>query len=192
MDISRTELKGKRVRRKEVILLVALTVVAVAVMFVLHLKPALPTVDAAVWTDTVKRGPLLRQVRGPGTLLPRQDGVRLIPADTDATVLRIRVLPGAHVERDSVIMDLVDPALEQQVLDAKLALTSAKADYANTRARLESEMMAQRAGAATVSDDQKQAQLQAQTDEQLFKLGVISGLSYSASKGKAQELRERD
>ncbi|HLI75399.1 MAG TPA: HlyD family efflux transporter periplasmic adaptor subunit [Acidobacteriaceae bacterium] len=174
------------------LLLVALTVVAVAVMSVLHLKPALPTVDAAVWTDTVKRGSLLRQVRGPGTLVPREDRVRLIPADTDATVLRIRVLPGAHVEPDSVIMDLVDPALEQQVLDAKLALTSAKADYANTRARLESEMMAQRAGAATVSDDQKQAQLQAQTDEQLFKLGVISGLSYSASKGKAQELRERD
>ena len=192
MDISRPDLKRKRVRRKVVLLLVALTVVAVAVMSVLHLKPALPTVDAAVWTDTVKRGSLLRQVRGPGTLVPREDRVRLIPADTDATVLRIRVLPGAHVEPDSVIMDLVDPALEQQVLDAKLALTSAKADYANTRARLESEMMAQRAGAATVSDDQKQAQLQAQTDEQLFKLGVISGLSYSASKGKAQELRERD
>ena len=192
MDISRPDLKRKRLRRNVLLTCLLLTIAAVAGALVLRLKPALPTVDAAVWTDTVKRGPLVRQVRGPGTLVPREDRVRLIPADTDATVLRIRVLPGAHVEPDSVIMDLVDPALEQQVLDAKLALTSAKADYANTRARLQSEMMSQRAGAATVSDDQKQAQLQAQTDEQLYKLGVISGLTYSASKGKAQELRERD
>ena len=192
MDISRPDLKRKRLRRNVLLTCLLLTIAAVAGVLVLRLKPALPTVDAAVWTDTVKRGPLVRQVRGPGTLVPREDRVRLIPADTDATVLRIRVLPGAHVEPDSVIMDLVDPALEQQVLDARLALTSAKADYANTRARLQSEMMSQRAGAATVSDDQKQAQLQAQTDEQLYKLGVISGLTYSASKGKAQELRERD
>ena len=192
MDISRPDLKRKRLRRNVLLALLALTVVAVAGALAMRLKPALPTVDAAVWTDTVKRGPLVRQVRGPGTLVPREDRVRLIPADTDATVLRIRVLPGAHVEPDSVIMDLVDPALEQQVLDAQLALKSAQADFANVRARLQSEMMSQKAGAATVSDDQKQAELQAQTDEQLYKLGVISGLTYSASKGKAQELKERD
>ena len=192
MDISRPDLKRKRLRRTVLLAVLAAAITAVAGAFVLRLKPALPTVDAAVWTDTVKRGPLVRQVRGPGTLVPREDRVRLIPADTDATVLRFRVLPGAHVEPDSVIMDLVDPALEQQVLDAQLALKSAQADYANTRARLQSEMMTQKAGAATVSDDQKQAQLQAQTDEQLYKLGVISGLTYSASKGKAEELKERD
>lgn len=192
MDISRPDLKRKRLRRNVLLVGLALTLVAVAGAFVVRLKPALPTVDAAVWTDTVKRGLLVRQVRGPGTLVPREDRVRLIPADTDATVLRIRVLPGAHVEPESVVMDLVDPALEQQVLDAQLALRSAQADYANVRARLQSDMMSQRAGAATVSDDQKQAQLQAQTDEQLYKLGVISGLTYSASKGKAEELKERD
>lgn len=192
MDISRPDLKRKRLRRTVLLAALAVATTAVAGAFVLRLKPALPTVDAAVWTDTVKRGPLVRQVRGPGTLVPREDRVRLIPADTDATVLRIRVLPGAHVEPDSIVMDLVDPALEQQVLDAQLALKAAQADYANTRARLRSEMMTQEAGAATVSDDQKQAQLQAQTDEQLYKLGVISGLTYSASKGKAEELKERD
>lgn len=192
MDIARPDLKRKRLRRNLGVGALLLLVSGAAALFVLRLKPALPTVDAAVWTDTVKRGPLVRQVRGPGTLVPREDRVRLIPADTDATVVRIRILPGTHVEPDSVIMNLVDPALEQQVLDAKLALQSAQADYANARAKLQSDMMAQRAGAATVSDDQKQAQLQAQTDEQLYKLGVISGLSYSASKGKAQELKERD
>ena len=192
MDIARPDLKRQRMRRTVLWSAVLLLLLGTAGAFVLRLKPALPTVDAAVWTDTVKRGPMVRQVRGPGTLEPREDRVRLIPAETDATVLRIRVLPGAHVEPDTVLMDLVDPALEQQVLDAQLQLQSAKADFANTRAKLDSDMMSQRAGAATVSDDQRQAQLQAQTDGELYKLGVISGLSYSASKGKAEELKERD
>ena len=145
-----------------------------------------------MWTDTVKQGPLVRQVRGPGTLVPREDRVRLIPAETDATVVRLRVLPGAHVEPDTVLMDLVDPALQQQVLDAQLQLQSARADFANTRAKLDSDMMSQRAGVATVRADGDQAQLQAQTDKSLYDLGVISGLSYSASKGKAEELRQRN
>lgn len=192
MDISRPDLKRRRTRRMVLTFAAVLLVAAGAGAFVMRLKPALPTVDAAVWTDTVKRGPLVRQVRGPGTLVPREDRVRLIPADTDATVLRIRVLPGAHVEPDTVLMDLVDPALEQQVLDARLQLQSAKADYANTRAKLDSDMMSQRAGAATVSDDQQQAQMQAKTDSELYKLGVISGLTYNASKGKAEELNQRN
>lgn len=164
----------------------------IAVFFILHLKPAIPTVDSAVWTDTVKSGPLLIQVRGPGELVPREDGIRLIPAETDATVIHIRVLPGAHVEPNTVLMDLVDPELQQQLLDAELQVKSAKADYKNTQARLESDLMTQRAGAATVGADQKQAQLQAQTDKSLYNLGVISGLTYSASKGKADELDQRN
>ena len=192
MDISRPDLKRKRTRRTVLVGLLLAVGLGVASAFVLRLKPALPTVDAAVWTDTVKRGPLVRQVRGPGTLVPREDRVRLIPAETDATVLRIRVLPGAHVEPDTIVMDLVDPALEQQLLDAQLQLKAAQADYTNTRARLQSEMMTQRAGAATVGADHKQAQLQAQTDGKLYELGAISGLTYSASKGKADELQERN
>ncbi len=192
MDISRPDLKRKRARRNVLWAVVAVAVLAAVGFFVMRLKPALPTVDAAVWTDTVKRGPLVRQVRGPGTLVPREDRVRLIPSQTDATVARIRVLPGTHVEPDTVIMDLVDPSLEQQVLDAQLQLKSAQADLANTRARVQSEMMTQRSGAVTVTDDERQAQLQAQTDKSLYDLGVISGLTYSASKGKADELRERN
>lgn len=191
MDVSRPDLKRKRLRRNLLWSVALVLVLAGVGIFVLRLKPALPTVDAAVWTDTVKRGNLVRQVRGPGTLVPREDRVRLIPAETDATVLRIRVLPGAHVEPDTVIMDLVDPSLEQEVLDAQLELKAAQADDANTRAKLDSDMMAQRAGAATVSDDEQQAQLQSQTDAQLYKLGVISGLTYSASKGKAEEMKQR-
>ncbi len=174
---------------------ISLAVVALlglAAFFLLRLKPALPTVDAAVWTDVVKRGELLRQVRGPGTLVPREDRLRLIPAETEATVVRLRVLPGAHVEPDTVLMDLVDPALQQELLDAQLQLKAAGADLQNTRAHLQSDLMTQRAGAATVGADQHQAQLQAQTDKSLYELGVISGLTYSASKGKADELAQRD
>ena len=102
------------------------------------------------------------------------------------------MLPGAHVEPDTIIMDLVDPSVQEQLLDAQLQLKAAQADYLNTRAKLQSDLMTQRAGAATVSSDQKQAQLQAQTDKSLYDLGVISGLSYSASKGKADELGQRN
>jgi hypothetical protein len=89
-------------------------------------------------------------------------------------------------------MDLVDPTLTQQLLDAQLTLKGAEADYQNTRAKVESDLMTQRAGAATVGADQQQAALQAQTDKSLYDLGVISGLTYSASKGKSDELKERD
>jgi len=192
MDISRPDIRKRKLRRNLLLTLGALLGLALAAYFILRLKPAIPTVDSAVWTDTVKRGPLLRQVRGPGSLVPREDRIRLVPAETEATVVRIRVLPGAHVEPDTIVMDLVDPELQQQLLDAQLQLQAAKADYKNTQAKLQSDLMTQRAGAATVGADQKQAQLQAQTDKSLYDLGVISGLSYSASKGKADELNQRN
>jgi len=192
MDISRPDIRKRKLRRRLTFAVIGVIFAVVAGWFVLRLKPAIPTVDSAVWTDTVKRGPLLRQVRGPGSLVPREDRIRLIPAETEATVVRIRVLPGAHVEPDTVVMDLVDPELQQQLLDAQLQLQAAKADYKNTQAKLQSDLMTQRAGAATVGADEKQAQLQAQTDKSLYDLGVISGLSYSASKGKADELNQRN
>jgi len=168
-------------------------VLAVIGFSVTRLKPAAPEVDrATVWTDTVKRGPLLRQVRGPGSLVPREDKIRLIPSETEATVVRIRVLPGAKVEPDTILMDLVDPQLQQELLDAQLQMKGAEADYINTRAKVQSDLMDQKAAAATVGADHNQAQLQAQTDKSLFDLGVISGLTYSASKGKADELTTRN
>jgi HlyD family secretion protein len=193
MDISRPDLKVRKRRKAVVVSTVAVVVVAAVLFFVLRLKPAVPSVErSAIWTDTVKRGPLVRQVRGPGTLVPREDKIRLIPAETEATVIRIRVLPGAKVKADTVLMDLTDPTLQQQLLDAQLQLKGALADYQNTKAKLESDLMTQKAGAATVGADQHQASLQAQTDKSLYDLGVISGLTYSASKGKSDELKERD
>ncbi len=193
MDISRPDIKRKKIRQQWIVTGVGVLVLTGMALFVMRLKPASPTVDrATVWTDAVKRGPLLRQVRGPGTLVPREDKIRLIPAETEATVVRIRVLPGAKVEPNTLLMDLVDPQVQQELLDAQLQLKAAQADLTNVRAKLQSDLMTQRAAAATVGADHSQAQLQSQTDKSLYDLGVISGLTYSASKGKADELTTRN
>jgi multidrug efflux pump subunit AcrA (membrane-fusion protein) len=192
MDIQRPDIKKKKQRQQWIVGGVVLLILAAAGLFVSRLKPAAPTVDrATVWTDAVKQGPLLRQVRGPGTLVPREDRIRLIPAETEATVVRIRVLPGAKVEPNTVLMDLVDPTVQQELLDAQLQLKAAQTELTNIKAKLQSDLMTQKAGAATVNADYNQAKLQAQTDKSLYDLGVISGLTYNASKGKSDELTTR-
>jgi HlyD family secretion protein len=190
MDIARPDLKQKRKRRLYIWIGAAAVVLAVATYAVSRLKPAAPPVDrSTIWTDTVKRGPLVRQVRGStGQLVPREDSIELIPAQTDATVVRIRVLPGAMVTPDTVIMDLSDPQLAQQLLSAKLALKAAEADYKSLHAQLQSTLMDKKTSAAQVTADYTQDQLQAQTDKALYDLGVISGLAYSKSKNTADQL----
>jgi RND family efflux transporter MFP subunit len=194
MDIARPDLLLKRKRRLAAYIAAALVVLAVGVVVVLRLKPAAPTVDrSTIWPDTVKRGPMIRQVRGStGTLVPREDKLRLIPAETEATVTRILVLPGAHVEPSTVIMDLAYPQLDQEAMNASLALKAAESDYHNTQIKLQSDLMTQKAGAATVGADFSQAKLQAQTDKALYDLGVISGLTYKSSASKADELTTRN
>src|ERR1700753_4282756 len=136
MDISRPDIKQKKIRRQWIAGGCAVVVLAAIAFFVTRLKPAAPEVDrATIWTDSVKRGPMLRQGRGPGTLVPREDKIRLIPAETEATVVRIRVLPGAKVEPDTLLMDLVDPTVQQELLDAQLQLKAAHADYTNNKAK---------------------------------------------------------
>ncbi|MFZ0662805.1 MAG: efflux RND transporter periplasmic adaptor subunit [Acidobacteriaceae bacterium] len=189
MDIARPELKKKKLRRRAIWIAIAVIVVAGAAIAVSRLKPAIPTVDAStIYPDTVKRGNMVRQVRGLGTLVPREDSILLIPAQTDATVVRIRVLPGAKVTPDTILMDLADPELQQKLLDAQLQLKQAQADYKSTQATLESTLMDKKTAAAAVSADYTQDQLQAQTDKQLYQLGVISGLAYNKSKGTADQL----
>ena len=107
MDISRPDIKRKKIRRQIVVGAIGLVVVAAAAAAVYRLKPARPRVDAStVWPDTVKRGPMVVQVRGLGTLVPSEESIRLIPSQTEATVTRIRVLPGTKVTPDTVLMDL--------------------------------------------------------------------------------------
>lgn len=189
MDIARPDLKKKKRRRQILITLVALVVAGGVAIGVSQLKPAAPTVEKSeIWTGTVKRGDMIRQVRGLGELKPRQDKIRLIPAQTDGTVVSIRVLPGTRVQPNTMLMRLADPQLQQQLLSARLALKAAQVEYHNMQVKLESELMDKRSAAAAVSANQSQAQLQAQTDQQLYKLGVISGLSFHSSRSKARQL----
>src|ERR1700744_265819 len=193
MDIARPDIKKKKFRRQIVIGAIGLVAVAAAAAAVYRLKPAAPTVDAStVWPDTVKRGPMIVQVRGLGTLVPSEESIRLIPSQTEATVVRIRVLPGTKVTPDTILMDLEDPQLDQELLNAQLQLKSDQVAYHNLQVTLQSALMDKKASAATVNSDYSQAQLQAQTDQQLFKLGVISGLAYNKSKSSADELTTRN
>ncbi|HET6216141.1 MAG TPA: efflux RND transporter periplasmic adaptor subunit [Acidobacteriaceae bacterium] len=193
MDISRPDLKAKKRKRQALTIAIGVVVLGAVTFLVMRLKPAAPTVDrSVVWTDTVKRGPMIRQVRGLGTLVPREDAIRQIPAQTEATVVRILTLPGSIVKPDTVLLELSDPLATQLALDAELSLKGAKADLRNTQVKVQSDLMAQKSAAATVHADYEQAQLQARTDKSLFGLGVISGLTYNGSQGKANELTTRN
>jgi len=190
MDIPRTEVKAQKRRRRIIYGVVATVALAALTLGVSRLRPAAPTVErSTVWTDTVKRGPMLRQVRGLGTLIPVD--IRWIPSETEARVERIVVYPGTQVQADTVILELSNPQAEQEAVDAEWQLKAAEAEYKNTRVKLEGDLMNQQASAATVTADYNDAKRKVDTDEELAKLGVISGLSLKSSRGKAEELSTR-
>ena len=193
MDIARPEIKRQKRRRQIIWASVALVVLVGVTVGISRLKPAAPTVDrSTIWTDTVKRGSMLRQVRGLGSLIPSHEDVRQIPAETEATVIRIVKLPGSQVDPDTVLVEMSNPQLEQEALDAQLQVKAAQAEYQSLKVKLDSDLMNQKAGAATVNAEYSEAQRQAQTDKALYDLGVISGLAAKASEGKAQEMVTRN
>jgi len=152
-----------------------------------RLRPAAPTVDrSTVWTDEVKRGPMLREVRGLGTLVP--EDIRWIPAQTDSRVDRWVLRPGAIVKPNSVIMELSDPTLQRDALDAEFQLKGAEADYANLQVQVNSELMNQKANEAAVRSDYEQAHLQHDVDEKLFKEGIGSDHIRNLSKVREEQL----
>ena len=164
---------------------------ALVTMGLSRLKPAAPGVDrSTVWVDTVKRGPMLRQVRGLGTLTPVD--IQWIPAATDGRVEKIPVLPGTAVQPNTVLLILTNPQLMQETLDANLKLKAAEADYKNLEAQLESQVLTQKSLVAQANAEYNEARMQAETDQQLNKLGVISDLNRKIAEGKAQQLQTRD
>ena len=193
MDIARPEFKQQKRRRQILWGMVGLVCLGGVTVGVSRLKPAAPEVErSTVWTDTVKRGPMLRQVRGLGSLIPSQEFTRQIPAETEATVVRILKLPGSQVKADTLLLEMSNPQAEQAAVDAKLQLKAAEAEYQSLRVTLQSNLMNQKAGAATVNSDYTQAKLQSDTDKALYDLGVISGMAYKNSKSKSDELTTRN
>ena len=193
MDIARPEIKQQRRRRQILWGMVGLVCLGGVTVGVSRLKPAAPEVErSTIWTDTVKRGPMLRQVRGLGSLIPSQEFTRQIPAETEATVVRILKLPGSQVKADTVLLEMSNSQVEQAAVDVRLQLKAAEAEYQSLRVTLQSNLMNQKAGAATVNSDYTQAKLQADTDKALYDLGVISGMAYKNSKSRSDELTIRN
>ncbi len=158
-----------------------------------RLKPAAPTVErSTVWIDTVKRGSVLRQVRGLGTLVPIEGSIQFLPAITEGRVEKILQLPGAQVKSDTILLELSNPQLSQEAMDSQLKLKASEADYKNLEVALASQVLAQKSVAAEAQSDYSQAKRQADVDTQLAKLGVISDLSQKVSSEKAQELGTRN
>lgn len=194
MDIQRPASVARQKKMRRIAIGVAAVLVIGLVSVVLaRLKPAAPTVErATVWVETVKRGAMLRQVRGLGTLVPVDEARRWIPAATQGRVERILMRPGATVKPDTVILELSDPTAQQALSDAEQQLRAAEADYASLEAKLETERLNQQSAAATVEADFQQARLEKEVNEDLAKDGLVSNLVLKQSTVRAESLATRN
>ena len=191
MDVPRAGVAKKK-RQKRIVMIVAIVLGLIVATFALsRLKPAVPSVDrSTVWIDTVKRGPMVRQVRGLGTLVPEE--IRWIAARTEARVDKIVVRPGAHVEPETVLLELTSPEVEQAARDAESQYAAAEAELTTLRATLQRELLEQEASAAKVHSEFQQAKMENETNDNLAKNGLVSDLVHKTSKIKAEDLSARD
>ncbi len=190
MDIARPDIaRAKKIRR-----IVYATGFAIVILLITvgvsRLEPAAPRVDKdTVYMDTVERGEMLRNVRGTGTLVPEQ--LRWITPITNGTVERLVLRPGASVRPDTVVIELSNPELEQQALEARLQLDGALARYESRRVELRSQELTQQASLKTVESELSQAEYEAELDEKLFKDNLVSELQVRQKQSRVSELRIR-
>jgi HlyD family secretion protein len=191
MDIPRPEAKRKKRIRRYIFVGVTLLAVVLITAALSRLKPAAPIVDrSTIWTDTVKRGSMLKEVRGLGTLVP--ETVWVIPAVTDGRVEKRYLLPGTPVKAETVILDLGNPQLEQEALDAQYQLKGAKASYEQTKAQLQNQLMDKRTQAAAISSQYRTAEMENESYERLGKLGLKADLDVRTSEVQAEELAKQN
>ena len=191
MDIVRPEIKHKKKMRRIGYIAAAVVLIPLVTYALSRLKPAAPSVDSGtVWTGTVKRGPMLRDVRGLGTLVP--ETIRLIPAETDGQVQTRYLLPGTPVKANTVIFDLVNPQLQQETLDAEYQLKGAQAAYEQTKAQLQNQLMDKRTLAASVSSQYRTAEMVRQTKEELGANGLAPLLDVKTAQVQAEELAKEN
>jgi HlyD family secretion protein len=190
MDIPRTGEAQKRRFRRSVFIVAGIAVISLVTIGLTRLEPAAPTVEKeTVLTDTVKRGLMLRQVRGPGTLVP--EDVRLISAPVEGRVERIPALPGVTVTADTVLLEMSDPQIQQSALEAEAQLKAAQADYDDLKAQLENQLLNQQAQLAAAESQSAQANLQQEADEKLAKDGLIPDLNLKLSRLRATQLSKQ-
>ncbi|MGH9390523.1 MAG: HlyD family secretion protein, partial [Vicinamibacteria bacterium] len=191
MDVKREGVAEARKRKQKILYVVGGVVFAALAVWVSRLEPAAPNVDrSTVWMDRVARGSMLRQVRGPGTLVPVE--IRWVAARTEGRVERIVVLPGTDVEADAVLIEMSNPELEQSAQDAGLQLRAAEARYEDLKVQLESQLLNQRAQAASVQADFRTAVLQLEADKEIHDQGIIGDLALKLSQDRAKELEIRN
>jgi HlyD family secretion protein len=187
MDIARPSNAKKKRIRQAIYVVVGLLVVGGVSVGLSRLKPAAPTVErAVVWPDTVKRGNIMREVRGLGTLTP--EDIRWIPATTQGRVEKIILRPGTQVKADSVILELTNPQLEQQLQDAELKVAASVAGLENLKVQLNNDVLATRAAAASIEANYNKAKMQAQMNEALAKDKLVSDLVLKQSQTDADSL----
>jgi HlyD family secretion protein len=194
MDVARPDIARRKKRRRLFVTLAALTVMAAVTIGLSRLKPAAPTVEkGSIWTDTVKQAtrenPMLRQVRGNGSLVPEQ--IQFVQSETDGRVERIFVKPGAEVTADTVLMELSNAELKQLVFDAEYQVKVGEAQITRLKVQLESERLAQKAVVATLKYETEQAGFVAEADEKLARDGLVPHLTARQSRAKATDLRGR-
>src|SRR5258707_2225372 len=190
MDIARPSNAKKKRIKQAIYAGVGLLAVVLVSVGLSRLKPAAPTVErAVVWPDAVKRGSIVIQVRGLGTLTP--EDIRWIPATTQGRVEKIILRPGITVKANDVILELSNPQLEQQLQDAELKLKAAEAGHANTKVALQNDLLQQRAASANVEAEYNKAKMQAQMNEALSKDKLVSDLVLKQSQVDADSLGVR-
>ena len=194
MDIQRPASVAQAKKRRQYLFgAVGILVIVLVSVVLARLKPAAPTVErATVWVDTVKRGPMVRQVRGLGTLVPVDEARRWVPASTQGRVEKIIMRPGVQVTPDTVVLELSDPNVQQALNDAEQQLRAAEADYNSLKARLDAETLNQRAAAAIVKADYENARTEREMNEGLAKDGLVSNLILKQSVVRAESLATRD
>jgi len=191
MDVPRPHIARQKRKRRILIISAAALGLIVVTVAISRLKPAVPSIDrSSVWIDTVKRGPMVRQVRGLGTLVPEE--IRWIAANTEGRVEKIVVRPGARVEPDTVLLELTSPELEQAARDAELQAKGAEAELTTLRATLQRGLLDQESITARVHSEYEQAKMENETNENLKKNGLVAELVYRTSQVKAAELANRD
>jgi HlyD family secretion protein len=190
MDISRPDLKIARKRKQRWLIAGAIVIATVAAIALARLEPAAPEVArASVWIDVVKRGEMLREVRGPGTLVPKE--IRWIAAETNARVERVLIKAGATVTPESVILQLSNPEIIDQHLAAQAALKAAEADLTARQVELQNQLLDLSSSIATIEADYEVASMRAEAERELNTKGIVSALTYKQTEATAKQLRIR-
>jgi len=169
---------------------IGLFAVSIITLGVSRLRPAAPSLErSTALIETVRRGPMLRDVHGTGTLVA--EDIRVIASSTAGRVERVLIHPGTPVNPRTVLVELSNPELQQSAVDAEYQLRAAEAEQKNLKVRLESERMTQQAATATVHAEYQQAKLQMDADEALAKDGLLPPLSLKLSKVRTEDLANR-